>query len=164
MSRSFTQQQAAASSKQAAISNLQSPISQFLYARDIQHSARGFVFTVVTPHGELQIESPLIGRYNVSNILAAMGVGIARRVPFAAMREGVARMRGVVGRMQVMQPEPFTAIVDFAHTPNALRVALETAREITRGKVIVVFGCAGLRDVGKRALMGEVAGKLADQI
>ncbi len=137
---------------------------QFIFARDIQRSPRGLRFTVVTPHGELQIESPLIGRYNVSNILAAVGIGVARRVPFDAMREGVARVRGVVGRMQVMQSEPFTAIVDFAHTPNALRVALETARELTRGKVIVIFGCAGLRDVGKRALMGEVAGKLADTI
>ena len=95
-------------------------------------------------------------------------------------------MRGVIGRMQVVQAEPFAAIVDFAHTPNALRVALETAREITRGldassrgtvesgyslssprddaSVIVVFGCAGLRDAQKRALMGEVAGKLADKI
>jgi UDP-N-acetylmuramoyl-L-alanyl-D-glutamate--2,6-diaminopimelate ligase len=140
------------------------PISRLLFARDIHHSPRGLRFTVVTPHGELQIESPLLGRYNVSNILAAMGVGIARRVPFDAMRKGIARVRGIVGRMQVMQSEPFAAIVDFAHTPNALRVALETAREITRGRVIVVFGCAGLRDIEKRAMMGEIAGKLADKI
>ncbi len=149
----------AGSSKQQAGSN-----SQFVFACNVEHSARGLRFTVVTPHGELQIESPLIGRFNVSNILAAIGVGMARRVPFDAMREGIAQVRGVVGRMQVMKSEPFAAIVDFAHTPNALRVALETAREITRGKVIVVFGCAGLRDVQKRALMGEVAGKLADKI
>jgi len=143
---------------------------EFVIARDIEHSASGLRFTVVTPHGELPITSPLIGRYNVSNILAAIGVGMARRVPFDAMRAGVARVRGIVGRMQVMQScdsaqdEPFTAIVDFAHTPNALRVALETAREIARGRVIVVFGCAGLRDVGKRALMGQIAGRLADRI
>jgi len=143
---------------------------EFVIARDIEHSASGLCFAVVTPHGELPITSPLIGRYNVSNILAAIGVGMARRVPFDAMRAGVARVRGIVGRMQVMQScdsaqdEPFTAIVDFAHTPNALRVALETAREIARGRVIVVFGCAGLRDVGKRALMGQIAGRLADRI
>ncbi len=140
-----------------------SPVT-LIRARDIEHSAQGLRFTVVTPHGELEITSPLLGRYNVSNILAAMGVGLARRVPFDAMREGIARGRGVVGRMQVMQAEPFAAIVDFAHTPNALRVALETAREISRGRVIVVFGCAGLRDIAKRARMGEVAGKLADKI
>jgi UDP-N-acetylmuramoyl-L-alanyl-D-glutamate--2,6-diaminopimelate ligase len=148
------------------IDHFRPPSSVFrpVFARDIEHSPRGLRFTVVTPHGELQIESPLIGRYNVSNILAAIGVGMARRVPFDAMREGVARVRGVPGRMQVMQAEPFTALVDFAHTPNALRVALETAREIARGRVIVVFGCAGRRDVYKRAMMGEVAGKLADEI
>ena len=138
--------------------------SQFIFARAIIHSPRGLRFTVVTPHGELQIESPLIGRYNVSNILAAMAAGIARRVSFDAMRDGIARVQSVIGRMEILQSEPFTAIVDFAHTPNALQNALETARELTRGRVIVVFGCAGLRDVQKRALMGEIAGKLADKI
>ncbi len=159
---------------------------ELISAFDIHSSPDALRFTVTTPHGELPITSPLIGRYNVSNILAAIGVGIARRVPFDAMREGIARVRGVVGRMQVMQSEPFAAIVDFAHTPNSLRVALETARELARGgdassrrgiegapsknrsrdaaSVIVVFGCAGLRDVGKRAMMGEIAGKLADRV
>jgi UDP-N-acetylmuramoyl-L-alanyl-D-glutamate--2,6-diaminopimelate ligase len=68
--------------------------------------------------------------------------------------------------MEVMRREPFTAIVDFAHTPNALSVALETARETfaPHGRVVVVFGCAGLRDVAKRAWMGEIAGRLADKI
>ncbi|MBI3536836.1 MAG: UDP-N-acetylmuramyl-tripeptide synthetase [Chloroflexi bacterium] len=130
----------------------------------ISHSAQGLSFIATTPFGNFSISSSLLGRYNVSNILAAIGVGIARRVPFDAMRAGIANVRGVLGRMEMIQREPFSAIVDFAHTPNALRVALETAREIARGKVIVVFGCAGLRDVEKRALMGEVAGKLADKI
>ena len=152
------------SNLQLPTSNSQSPNSKPIFARDIEHSIRGLRFTVVTPHGELPIESSLIGRFSVSNILAAIGIGMARRVPFEAMREGIARVSGVIGRMQVMQSEPFAAIVDFAHTPNALRVALETAREIARGRVIVVFGCAGLRDVQKRAWMGEAAGKLADKI
>jgi UDP-N-acetylmuramoyl-L-alanyl-D-glutamate--2,6-diaminopimelate ligase len=122
-------------------------------------------FVIETPFGELEIASPLIGRYNVSNILAAIGIGIARRVPFDAMREGIANVRGVLGRMELIQRgQPFAVIVDFAHTPNALRVALETVREISRGRVIVMFGCAGLRDVAKRAMMGEIAGRLADQI
>ncbi len=133
-------------------------------AHNIQHSASGLTFTVATPHGNLSISSSLVGRHNVSNILAAMGAGIARRVPFDAMRAGIANVHGIVGRMEIIQSEPFAAIVDFAHTPNALRVALETAREIARDEVIVVFGCAGSRDVEKRALMGEIAGKLADKI
>lgn len=137
---------------------------QLIAARDIEATGRGLQFTVVTPRGELDIRSPLIGRFNVSNILAAIGIGLALRVPFDAMSAGIAAVTGVIGRMQVMQTEPYTAIVDFAHTPNALRVALETAREITAGRVIVVFGCAGLRDVQKRAWMGEVAGRLADHV
>ncbi|MBI5650550.1 MAG: UDP-N-acetylmuramoyl-L-alanyl-D-glutamate--2,6-diaminopimelate ligase [Chloroflexi bacterium] len=137
----------------------------FIQAREAIHSPRGLAFTVETPFGELEIESPLIGRYNVANILAAIGVGMARRVPFDAMRAGIARVRGVPGRMELIQRgQPFAVIVDFAHTPNALSAALDTAREISRGRVIVVFGCAGLRDVAKRAMMGEIAGQLADQI
>ncbi len=135
-----------------------------IYAREVQHAADGLRFTVATPLGEFRVRSPLIGRFNVSNILAAVGIGLAQRVPFEPLQEGVERVQGVPGRMQVMQREPFTAIVDFAHTPNALRVALETVRELTPGRVIVVFGCAGLRDVQKRALMGEVAGRLADKV
>ena len=146
------------------------PNVDFAVARKIEHSTGGLRFIVETPFGELEIESPLVGRYNVANILAAVGVALARRVPFDAITRGIANVRGVPGRMQVMQSfdsavdKPFAVIVDFAHTPNALRVALETAREISRGRVIVVFGCAGLRDVAKRAMMGEIAGKLADQI
>ncbi len=138
--------------------------AQFIFARDILHTPHGLRFTVVTPFGELNIASPLIGKFNVSNILAAIGIGMARRIPFAAIRKGIANVSGVIGRMQVIQSDPFTVIVDFAHTPNALRAALETAREIAHGRVSVVFGCAGLRDTEKRALMGAVAGQLADQI
>ncbi len=138
--------------------------ASWITARDVVASSRGLRLTVVTPHGDLEIESPLIGRYNVSNILAAVGVGLAGRVPLDAIRRGIANVTGVVGRMQVMQAAPYAAIVDFAHTPNALRVALETARELATGRVIVVFGCAGLRDVFKRAWMGEIAGRLADRI
>ena len=146
-------------------SGLSSTVLRRICAREVVHSVHGLQFVVETPFGELAIESPLIGKFNVSNILAAIGIGMARRVPFDAMREGVASVHGVPGRMELIQRgQPFTVLVDFAHTPNALRVALETAREITHGQVIVVFGCAGLRDVAKRAMMGEVAGKLADQI
>ena len=146
----------------SAVSGQRSVVS--IFARNIHHSPHGLRFSVVTPFGELEIASPLIGRYNVANILAAIGAGLARRIPFDAMREGIARVRGVIGRMEILQREPFTVIVDFAHTPNALQNALETARELARARVIVVFGCAGLRDVQKRAMMGEIAGRLADHI
>lgn len=137
-------------------------------ARNVQHTAEGLRFGVETPFGELELESPLIGRYNVSNILAATGAALGRRIPFEAIAEGVRLTRGIVGRMErIPTGRDFDVIVDFAHTPNALENALKTGRELAseggrQGRVISVFGCAGLRDVQKRAWMGEVSGTLAD--
>jgi UDP-N-acetylmuramoyl-L-alanyl-D-glutamate--2,6-diaminopimelate ligase len=135
----------------------------WIVANEFTHSPSGLQFAIDTPFGKLAIESPLVGAYNVSNILAAVGAGLGRRIPFEAMQQGVKMTRGIIGRMERINfGQPFTVIVDFAHTPNALERALETARELTTGRVIVVFGCAGLRDVQKRAWMGEIAGRLAD--
>jgi UDP-N-acetylmuramoyl-L-alanyl-D-glutamate--2,6-diaminopimelate ligase len=106
----------------------------------------------------------LIGVYNVSNCLAAFsavvgGLGLA---PSAAV-QGMAALKMIPGRMERIDlGQDFTAIVDFAHTPNALKRALETARQLTDGKVIAVFGSAGLRDQEKRRLMAEVSAELAD--
>jgi UDP-N-acetylmuramoyl-L-alanyl-D-glutamate--2,6-diaminopimelate ligase len=84
-------------------------------------------------------------------------------VPVGAIQQGVWAIRGVTGRMErIDEGQDFTAIVDFAHTPNALQRALETARTMTRGRVIAVFGCAGERDREKRAWMGRISGRLAD--
>ena len=140
-------------------------------AERITHSAQGlsFVATFPSPHTQretaLVMSSPLLGRYNVSNILAAISVGLSQQLPLDALHEGVRGMRGVTGRMELLNyGQPFTIIVDFAHTPNALAQALSTARELTAGKVSIVFGCAGLKDTQKRPLMGEIAGRLADNI
>jgi UDP-N-acetylmuramoyl-L-alanyl-D-glutamate--2,6-diaminopimelate ligase len=106
----------------------------------------------------------LVGKYNVSNCLAAfcatvLGLGI--KPDIAA--KGIASLPGIPGRMEVIDMgQDFTAIVDFAHTPNALKVTLETARQMTEGRVIVVFGSAGLRDKEKRRLMAETSAELAD--
>ena len=155
--------QAPISNLQSPISNLQSPHELWISARDISHTANGLTFTIDSPFGELQISSPLIGRYNISNILAATGAAIARRIPFDAISQGVKFTRGIVGRMErIENTRGLNVIVDFAHTPYALENALKTARELTHGRVIAVFGCAGLRDVQKRAWMGEIAGTLAD--
>jgi UDP-N-acetylmuramoyl-L-alanyl-D-glutamate--2,6-diaminopimelate ligase len=134
-------------------------------ATDITHSPDGLVFTAQMPTGPLAITSPLLGVYNVSNILAALCVAHSQGVSPQFMQEGVQRVRSVPGRMErIDRGQPFTVIVDFAHTPNALESALKTARSLTSKRVIVVFGCAGLRDVRKRPMMGEVAGRLADQV
>ncbi len=132
-------------------------------ARRVEASWAGLRFVAVTPHGEFEVRSPLIGDYNVPNMLAAIAVGVSQRVPVEAMQRGIAAVEGVVGRMDVVDAgQDFTAIVDFAHTPHALQRALETARQLATGRVIAVFGCAGRRDVQKRPMMGAVSGRLAD--
>jgi UDP-N-acetylmuramoyl-L-alanyl-D-glutamate--2,6-diaminopimelate ligase len=110
------------------------------------------------------VETSLIGDYNVSNCLAATTTALhLLGVSPEAARQGIAALPGVPGRMErVDEGQNFTAIVDFAHTPNALRRSLTTARLLTHGRVIAVFGCAGLRDVKKRVLMGQIAAELAD--
>ncbi|WP_322794064.1 UDP-N-acetylmuramoyl-L-alanyl-D-glutamate--2,6-diaminopimelate ligase [Bellilinea sp.] len=112
----------------------------------------------------LNIQSRLIGEYNISNILAALtatigGLGIQP----ADAAAGVEKMTPVAGRMeQIDLGQDFMAIVDFAHTPNALKRALDTARQMTSGRVIAVFGSAGLRDRLKRRMMAEVSAEMAD--
>ena len=134
-------------------------------ARDIVPTPTVTTFTALTPDGEFPVQTELPGSFNVYNILAATAVGVSQAIPFEAMQEGIKAVRGVTGRMErIVLGQDFTAIVDFAHTPNALRRALEMARGLTDGRVIVVFGCAGLRDVAKRPMMGEIAANLADRI
>ncbi|MGD8603969.1 MAG: UDP-N-acetylmuramoyl-L-alanyl-D-glutamate--2,6-diaminopimelate ligase, partial [Anaerolineales bacterium] len=133
-------------------------------AVDIDASVDGLRFFIVHQGTSEQIHCPLIGVYNVSNCLAAFsavvgGLGLA---PSAAV-QGIAALKMIPGRMERIDlGQDFTAIVDFAHTPNALKRALETARQLTDGKVIAVFGSAGLRDQEKRRLMAEVSAELAD--
>lgn len=121
-------------------------------------------FTVKGPNYAFEAETKLLGDYNISNCLAAAtaaieGLGILPDIT----RQGIAALQGVPGRMErIDEGQPFMAVVDFAHTPNSLRRSLTTAKQLTSGRVIAVFGCAGLRDVEKRILMGEIAAELAD--
>jgi UDP-N-acetylmuramoyl-L-alanyl-D-glutamate--2,6-diaminopimelate ligase len=136
-------------------------------ARDIHFERDGTVFMADTPIGTFPIHSPLLGRFNVYNILAAIGVGIAlgRHLPDVQERiaKGIASLKTVKGRMEPIDDgQDFLAIVDFAHTPVSLENALTTAREMTQGRLFAVFGSAGLRDKAKRAMMGAIAGRLAD--
>jgi UDP-N-acetylmuramoyl-L-alanyl-D-glutamate--2,6-diaminopimelate ligase len=136
-------------------------------ATDIVYTPQGIRATLRSPWGPAEIASPLVGAFNVSNILAAASAALALGALLDAVVEGIAAMRGVPGRMECIdEGQPFTAIVDFAHTPNALRVALIAARQWVegQGRVIVAFGSAGLRDREKRRMMGEVAGELADLV
>jgi UDP-N-acetylmuramoyl-L-alanyl-D-glutamate--2,6-diaminopimelate ligase len=133
-------------------------------AEAVQSGLQGLHLQVEGKDYHVSVSSPLVGAYNVSNILAAFtaaveGLGVQPTIA----GEGIAALEGVPGRMQVIDlGQPFTAIVDFAHTPNALKRALETVREFTDKRVIAVFGSAGLRDREKRRLMAEISAVLAD--
>ena len=136
-----------------------------LRAEDIRVGEDGIRFTAVGQGESVPIVSPLLGEYNVSNILAALAatVGVLD-LPVRAAQEGIAGMAGVPGRMERIDlGQDFLAIVDFAHTPNALRRALLSARDLTQGRVIAVFGSAGLRDRAKRGMMAETSAQLADR-
>lgn len=133
-------------------------------AEKIIFSPNGITFHAISKDFNVQVKSTLVGNYNVCNCLAAIsatvnGIGIS---PEIAAR-GISNLVGIPGRMErINMGQNFTAIVDFAHTPNALKVTLETARKMTNKRVIVVFGSAGLRDKAKRRMMSEVAVDLAD--
>ncbi len=123
----------------------------------------GSLFTLTTPWGEVKVNTGLPGLFNILNIMAAVGCCGLLGVDAPSIAEGVAKVSRVPGRFErVDRGQPYTAIVDYAHTPDALENLLENVRRITDGRVIVVFGCGGDRDRSKRPLMGKIAGALAD--
>ena len=141
-----------------------------VYARNIEYLPNATRFELVWRGGVIPIETPLIGEFNVSNILCAAAVTLGLGIPPEQIRQGVASLTAVLGRMQRIDGgQDFLAVVDFAHSPASLERALETLRPLVAehcgsggGKLIAIFGCAGLRDRGKRRLMGQVSGRLAD--
>jgi UDP-N-acetylmuramoyl-L-alanyl-D-glutamate--2,6-diaminopimelate ligase len=123
----------------------------------------GLGATFRTPRGSLGISSPLIGRSNLMNVAAAVGVAVGLHVPDEAIAEGVRALGGVPGRFeQIDRGQEFRVVVDYAHTDDALRQTLRAIREMTPGRVIVVFGAGGGRDVSKRKRMGGVAAGNSD--
>jgi UDP-N-acetylmuramoyl-L-alanyl-D-glutamate--2,6-diaminopimelate ligase len=127
---------------------------------DVHVAGDGSTFTVDgTP-----VAIALPGRFNVRNALAAFGVGRALGIADATVAAGLARTRAVPGRMERIGAFGIEAIVDYAHTPDALENVLTAVRETTRRQVILVFGCGGDRDAGKRAQMGAVGARLADRV
>ena len=162
-----------ASAVQSAIRDPQSTIQLASYGLDatadiraesIQFSPQGFQFEALGDELRLPVTCRLVGAFNVSNCLAALtaavcGLGLA---PAIAAR-GIAALAGIPGRMELIDlGQPFTTFVDFAHTPNALRLAIETVRTMTGKRVILIFGSAGLRDREKRRMMAEVAAQWSD--
>jgi len=131
--------------------------------RSVELDRRGLRGEIATPDGPVAVESPLLGRYNVDNVLAAAAIGTALGLDRAAIAEGIARTKPLAGRMEPVDAgQDFLAVVDYAHTTAALEAAIRAFRELAGGKVVVVFGCGGDRDPGKREEMGKIAGSLAD--
>jgi UDP-N-acetylmuramoyl-L-alanyl-D-glutamate--2,6-diaminopimelate ligase len=125
----------------------------------LELSARGARLTAAG----IDLETPLLGRFNVENVLGAVAAARLLDIPDDAIAKGIASVRGVPGRFEsVDEGQPFLVVVDYSHTPDSLETALRTARDLADGRVICVFGCGGDRDRGKRPLMGRAASEGSD--
>jgi UDP-N-acetylmuramoyl-L-alanyl-D-glutamate--2,6-diaminopimelate ligase len=131
----------------------------------VKFSVDGIEGVLVTPAGRAIFSSPLLGRFNLSNILAAASVGIALDLPLDAIRRGIEEHRRVPGRLErVDNDRGITILVDYAHTDDALDNVLSTLRKISTGRIITLFGCGGDRDQGKRPVMGRIAAEMSDLV
>jgi UDP-N-acetylmuramoyl-L-alanyl-D-glutamate--2,6-diaminopimelate ligase len=134
--------------------------------RDIRSSLEGLTFDAETPKGKIAIRSPLVGRPNIYNILAVVAAAVGLDLPAPAIEHGIASLTLVPGRFQIVSvaADDVQVVVDYAHTDDALKHLLETARSVAAARVITVFGCGGDRDRTKRPLMGAVAARLSDVV
>lgn len=132
-------------------------------ARQVQVTAKGVSFTMDYGSGSIDLQLQLTGRFNVYNALAAAATGLAAGIDPAVIKKALEGVAGVAGRFELVdRGQDFAVIVDYAHTPDGLENVLRTARAITTGRLITVFGCGGDRDRTKRPLMGELAARLSD--
>ena len=129
---------------------------------NIEMTSSGIKGTLKTPAGDIPLKSSLVGTHNLDNILTAAGMALAAGFSRRDVQDGIERVTRVPGRMERVEGKGIVALVDYAHTDDALRRALESARGITKGRLIVVFGAGGDRDAGKRPLMGEATAELSD--
>lgn len=132
-------------------------------AVDVHLHASRSRFRVILPDAEISIDTPLVGRFNVSNCLAAIAVAYSQGAALPTIVNSLTEFRGVAGRMEhIDEGQPFAVVVDYAHTPDSLQKVLATLRPLTASKLLVVFGSAGERDTQKRPLMGRIAAEMAD--
>lgn len=137
----------------------------FVQAKNIVHHSAGVCFDLLSSKGQCQIESKLLGDFNVENLLAAIAVLLTKDINLGAIKDAISELSAIIGRMEAFSAtgKP-TAVVDYAHTPDALASALDACRLHCHGKLWLVFGCGGDRDIGKRAQMAQVAEHKADRI
>jgi UDP-N-acetylmuramoyl-L-alanyl-D-glutamate--2,6-diaminopimelate ligase len=132
--------------------------------KKFQLTFNGLAFAAQTPNGKVQVTSPLVGRINVYNILAAIGAAQALGLSNEVIEAGIRNLESVSGRFQRIDlGQPYFVVVDYAHTDDALENLIRTARELNpKGRIITLFGCGGGKDRTKRPVMGEVTGRLSD--
>ena len=130
----------------------------------ISKSFNGSTFRFIAPSGNLGLTTPLVGDYNLENALASVAACRCLGVDDWDIKKGMSCTLPVEGRFNVIKGEGSNIIVDFAHTPDSLEKVLKTAKELSKGKLIVVFGCGGNRDRQKRPLMGKIASEIADEV
>ncbi len=132
-------------------------------AQEVRFSPEGIKAQIKLPQGSLKISSPLLGEFNLSNILAATAVGTSLEIPQEKIKKGIGATSPIPGRMErIANKRGITILIDYAHTPQALQSVLESLGRLTPGRIITVFGCGGERDQGKRPLMGKISAKLSD--
>lgn len=132
-------------------------------AKSVQLTSEGSSFTVVLSKGDFPISTSLPGEFNIYNSLAAISVGLREGIPVTVIRDALQKMKGVPGRFELVdEGQKFTVVIDYAHTPDGLENVLKTARGISRGRLITVFGCGGDRDAVKRPVMGMISGEMSD--
>ncbi|MEK5098193.1 MULTISPECIES: UDP-N-acetylmuramoyl-L-alanyl-D-glutamate--2,6-diaminopimelate ligase [Bacillus] len=135
-----------------------------IMADNIEMAPKGTTFDLVTPKGTERVTIPLVGRFNVYNVLTAAAIGFAADIPFSVIVEAIKGLKGVRGRFELVDAgQDFPVIVDYAHTPDSLENVLNTCRGLTEGKLFVVVGCGGDRDKTKRPKMAKIAAELADE-
>jgi UDP-N-acetylmuramoyl-L-alanyl-D-glutamate--2,6-diaminopimelate ligase len=135
-----------------------------LAAQDVVVGLSGISAWLRTPQGTLAVRSPLVGAYNLENLVCAAGLALALEVPRAAIARALSESRGAPGRLERLAARGVSVFVDYAHTHDALARVLETLRGASPRRIVCVFGCGGDRDPGKRPLMGEAAARGADLV
>jgi UDP-N-acetylmuramoyl-L-alanyl-D-glutamate--2,6-diaminopimelate ligase len=144
--------------------SLNNPKADF-YTKSFSITWEGSQIDLATPNGEVKINLKLLGESNIYNALASAAVGVALKVDLETIKSGLESVEGIHGRMEkICAGQDFNILIDYAHTPYALERLLKTVRRLTPGDLIVLFGCGGDRDQGKRPQMGKVAALLADRI
>lgn len=136
------------------------------YVQHVEYTLAGALLQISTPLGQLNLQSPLLGHFNVSNILAVIAGAVACGMNIAQIEQWVPKLQGAPGRMQVIEHASRLFVVDYAHTPDALTQVLTSLKHhvVAQAKLWVVFGCGGDRDCGKRPLMTQAALAIADQV